>query len=120
MIYSVFYRHVHTFYDPVLEDELAELMKKQFSPKTNKKIKWVTKMYSDWREARNSDHDHILVDLDDVSSLSIQNLSFALCRFITEIRKIEGTDFPPRTLLSDHCLFPVQIGATRIKRQIAG
>ena len=60
----------------------------------------MTKMYSEWRQARNSlaDCDHILADLDNVASLSTPNLVFALCRFITEIRKAEGTDFPPHTL----------------------
>ena len=37
LISFVFNRCVHTFYNPVLEDELAQLMKQQFSPETNKK-----------------------------------------------------------------------------------
>ena len=57
-------------------------------------------MFYEWQKARNSlaDRQHILADLYDVSTSTVENINFALCHFITEIRKVDGTDFPPRTL----------------------
>ena len=37
-------------------------------------------------------------DLDDITGLSKEVLSKALCRFLTEVKKIDGTDFPGKTL----------------------
>ena len=59
-----------------------------------KKVNWVTNMCSEWRESRiNPDVDYIYIDLDDVCTLAVDNLALALCRFMTEIRKLDGTEF---------------------------
>ena len=41
---------------------------------------------------------HIFADLDNVFTLTVENLSYALCQFITEICKLDGSDFPGKTL----------------------
>ena len=65
-----------------------------------KKVNWVTKMFSEWHCARNQfpDMEHIFADLDNVFTLTVENLSYALCQFITEICKLDGSDFPGKTL----------------------
>ena len=57
-------------------------------------------MYSEWRSARNSlpQFETIVADLDNVFSLTVENLNFALCHFMTEIRKLNGCEFPSKTM----------------------
>ena len=85
---------------PILDEELSEFTKKQFAPETNKKIRWVTKMFYEWRRVRNSlaDRAHIQADLDDASTLTIDIFVFSQYHFVAEIKKIDGSEFPPCTL----------------------
>ena len=88
-----------TFKAPLLDDQLAELSHKNFSPDTMKQIRWVRKMYRDWRDHRHScGFDYIACDLEDKATITAESLKFALCRFITEIKKVNGDNFPGKTL----------------------
>lgn len=72
-----------------------------FSDETHKKIQWVTKMYHEWRSFRQLHSQQlqwIECDLDDASTISEESLVLALTRFLTEVKKIDGTDFPAKTL----------------------
>ena len=40
----------------------------------------------------------ISCDLEDKSTITANSLKFALCRFITEVKKVNGEDFPGKTL----------------------
>ena len=73
---------------------------KDFAPETKKKIVWVKTMYDDWRSYRNSlGHlNYIVCDLDDGSTINPENLCYALCCFINEVKKVDGSDFPPHML----------------------
>ena len=88
------------FNNPLNEDELEDLSHKNFSPDAMKKVKWAVKMYRDWHNHQNSivGLDNISCDLDDKSTISQSALTFALSRFITEVEKIDGSDFPGKTL----------------------
>ena len=57
-------------------------------------------MYSDWRITHNDRllHEQILCDLDDHETITEDNLVFAMCRFIREICKINGDQFPAKSL----------------------
>ena len=57
-------------------------------------------MYQEWREYRNVYHsnDAIRANLEDISTLCLDTVNYAFCRFIAEIRKVDGSMFPPRTL----------------------
>ena len=65
-----------------------------------KKVKWAKNMYCDWRNYRNSRNDleSSECDLDDINTLTKEQLNRALCRFITEVRKVDGLEYPSRTL----------------------
>ena len=93
--FFLFSRPPHQFYNPVLEDELEELTKKQFTLETNKKIKWVVKMFHEWCQAHKSlaDRHHVQANLEDPGSLNEDALMYALCRFLTEVKKVDGEDF---------------------------
>ena len=40
----------------------------------------------------------ISCDIEDQSTIIAASLSFALCRFITEVKKVDGSNFPGKTL----------------------
>ena len=79
---------------------LENLSQKNFSDETLKKVSWVKNMFQHWREFRNScdDLQNVECDLDDIESISQESLKFALCRFLTEVKKLDGSDFPAKTL----------------------
>ena len=88
-----------TYNVPLKGDMLEELSHKNFSPETLKKIKCVTKMYREWRIYRHSlGLEHISCDLDKKDTINYDGLIFALTRFITEVKKLDGSEFPPKTL----------------------
>ena len=39
-----------------------------------------------------------MCDLDDMSTINEESLTFGLCQFITEVKKMDGSDFPSNTL----------------------
>ena len=80
--------------------KLEDLTRKRFSYQTNKKICWVKNMFVQWRNYRNSitPGELIYCDLNDVTSITESSVIFAVCRFITEVRKVDGSDFPSKTL----------------------
>ena len=56
-------------------------------------------MYSDWRDAHNATGvEYFACDLADMSTICTESFLFGMKRFITEIRKLDGTDFPAKTL----------------------
>ena len=89
----------HEFKPPLTEEGLVKLSHKNFSPETMKQIRWVRKMYCEWHDHRHSQGlDYIQCDLEDKATITAKTLKFALCRFITEIKKVNGEDFPGKTL----------------------
>ena len=91
-----------TFKAPLQDDQLAKLSHKNFSPDTMKQIRWVRKMYRDTDTDTDHRHscgfDYIVYDLEDKATITAESLKFALCQFITEIKKVNGDDFPGKTL----------------------
>ena len=88
------------FNEPLKTEELEDLNRKKFAPETHKKINWVTKMYRDWRNFRASCEslENIECDLNDVMTITEENAIYTLVCFLTEVKKLDGSDFPPRTL----------------------
>ena len=88
------------YHEPVSNEQLDGLSVKNFSYQTNKKITWVKNMYMDWRKYRNnvSPGELIFCDLENRASIDECSLVFALCRFLNEVRKLDGSNFPGKTL----------------------
>ena len=58
-------------------------------------------MFADWRDYRNSassSQSPIDCDLEDPTTFTPESFSFVMCRFIPEIRKLDGGEFPGKTL----------------------
>ena len=92
----------------VTNDKIKKMMECQFQVRSEAKIKWAVKAYHEWRIIRLDKDDcetEILhADLDDTCSLTKQNLEYALCRFIVEVKKSsEDADYPGRTLYQIAC-----------------
>ena len=90
---------VREFKPPLPATDLVELANKNFSEETMKQIRWVRKMYNEWHAFRNgSESPFIECDLEDKATISVQSLQFTLVRFVMEIKKLNGDDYPGKTL----------------------
>ncbi len=65
-------------------------------------MKWVTDLYGQWHEHRLEAYDcpsHIVrSDLSNIPKLQKTDLAYSLQLFITEIKKLNGENYPPITL----------------------
>ena len=99
---TIVIRPERTFNSPLDPTKLKLMAKKSFAPETFKKINWAVTMYRKWRIHRNDcfndTGEFIFCNLDDDSSITQENFIFAMCRFITEVKKVSGEDFPAKTL----------------------
>ena len=87
------------YHQPLDSNAMTSLTYKKFSDETAKKIRWVVKMYHEWRVQRMSDTGlDIKCDMDYVNSVTKENIVTGVCRFLTEVKKINGTEFPGKTL----------------------
>ena len=88
-----------SFKAPLANNDLRELSNKTFSDDTMRKVRWARKMFREWRAHREeSGGESIGCDLEDATTISEKSLVFALCRFITEVKKINGEEYPGKTL----------------------
>ena len=89
-----------SYHEPLNSDDLEGLTKKKFSYETMKKVRWVLKMYREWRLVRNSSSLllDIQCDLDDGNSINKESLVSGVCKFLTEVKKLDGSEFPGKTL----------------------
>ena len=87
------------FKPPLLEQDLEELSHKNFSNETMKQICWVCKIYHDWHYYRKGlGLESIKCDLEDKATITAESLKYALCHFITKVKKLDGTEHPGKTL----------------------
>ena len=95
-------------YNLVSDSKIAKMMEVKFQQRTEAKIKWAVKLYNEWHDMRLDKVDYeeqiFDADLNDVSKLTKENLEFALCRFICEVKKVkEDADYPGKTLYQLVC-----------------
>ena len=84
---------------PVPEAEIMDLGYKNFSSETMKQVRCVHKMYREWRAHRHANGlQFIQCDLEEKATITAESLKFALYCSITEIKKLDGSDFPGKTL----------------------
>ena len=97
---SQFVSSGRTYNAPLDDDEMKQLIQKNSAPDTLKKINWVRKMFREWRDHRNSlpSLEWIRCDLDKKSTIDYDSFVFTVTRFLTEVKKLDGTEFPGKTL----------------------
>ena len=90
------------FKEPQNDDIIDSVSNKRFAPQSKRKIKWAVNMFCDWRTERLSDHGVPMqiqnCDLDRLSDVKQGDLAYSLSRFVREIKKLDGTEYPPNTL----------------------
>ena len=98
--YIFVFRMTSDYNAPLDSIAMSKLACKNFLDETLKKVTWVRRMFSQWRldHNKNSMDETIMCDLDDHETITEDNLVFAMCRFIREIKKMNGEQFPAKTL----------------------
>ena len=83
-------------YNTITEEKLKKMMEVNFQQRTETKIKWAFNCYNDWHTMKvdqiECECEILYADLNDIGSLTKENLEFILCRFICEIKKANGED----------------------------
>ena len=82
---------------------MNELKQEQLMKRTYAKVQWAVKAYQEWRSNRMS---HLQLfdvciyetDLENVYCLERDSFEFAICQFLAEVRKIDGSEYPGKTL----------------------
>ena len=78
-------------YNYVPKEKLTKMMEVTFQQRTEAKIKWAVKSYCDWRvvklDSKDCPSEILYADICDTATLTKENLEFALCRFIVEVKK---------------------------------
>ncbi|XP_052086492.1 transcriptional regulator QRICH1-like [Mytilus californianus] len=80
------------------------MQSKKFADSTMSKIKWATTLFKQWKSTRNIRANDPNVGLSpirvDLAEMSLDELNYSISRFICEVRKTDGTEYPPDTLYS--------------------
>ena len=95
-------KHQRVFKDPEPDASVLSASKKKFAPMSRVKIQWAVNMYSQWCVNRINNglapDEIVKSNLDLVFDLRNTDLCFALSRFIREVKKLDGSEYPPNTL----------------------
>ena len=87
------------FKPPLSKEVLVKLGHKNFSAETMKQVCWVCKVYREWKVHYQAlGLEKIVCDLEDKATITAETLKFALCHFITKVKKLDGTNYPGKTL----------------------
>ena len=88
---------------PMDLNELEELMTKMYAATSEKKVKWAVKTYSDWGYhaigyGSECDSRLLCACVHDVNTLDKVSFAFSMCKFLTEVIKVNREDYPPNML----------------------
>ena len=78
------------FKSPTNEDKLHKMTFKRFTDQSEKKMNLAVGMYVPDQICR--------ADLNLLFTFSPGDLEYALCRFVLEIKKVDGCEYPPNTI----------------------
>ena len=95
----------------VSNEKLRELKKNTLERRTHAKMMWGVNTYKQWGNHVLSDYRTFDVriseaDLDRVGMLNVENIKFALCKFVAEVTKQDGSEYPGKTLY--HLIISIQ------------
>ena len=90
------------FKEPVDDRQIASVSNRVFAPQSQRKIKLIVNLYLEWHRNRIRrpfcTNQIINANLDLVFQITQVDLAYSLCRFIREVNKINGEDYPPNTI----------------------
>jgi hypothetical protein len=79
-------------------EELEEKRRNRIPENTRRKAAWAIRLFNDWHsqwKVQLSDHLKVYHDLDE---MSVGDIDYCLQFFFAEVRKADGSKYPPRTL----------------------
>ena len=87
----------------VSDDKMKKLKEETVTYRTLAKVRWAVKAYSDWRKkflgsAETFDSRIYDSDLARVDILEKDSFEFSMCKFIAEVKKVNGDEYPGKTL----------------------
>ena len=95
-------KKVRQYKVPEHDKNIDNFSKKCFALQSKCKMKWAVNLYSGWRTNRLSKFcnsvEIVRADLDKLHQFNQNDLCYSLCRFIREVKKLNGEDFPPNTV----------------------
>ena len=89
------------FAPPMSESEVQQARVSAVPKETQKDTAWCIKVWNEWKEARNISSEEKIPT--DICNLSPQQLQHFLSRFVLEVRKKDGMEYPPNTLYHIVC-----------------
>ena len=104
----------------VVSDERVEQLKCiKLKPRSEAKVIWGVNAYSEWHNYRlhtfNYDVVIYYMDLNNLESLTKDNLNSVLCRFIPEVTKQKGDgQYPGRTLYQMVCAIQKHLSVNKL------
>ena len=97
-----FKKKERVFKDVESEDKINNLSNKQFAEQSRRKIRWAVNLYCQWRLNRMNDSccpsQISRANLDFVFAVQQEDLAYSLARFLREVKRVDGKDYPPNTL----------------------
>ncbi|CAC5389685.1 unnamed protein product [Mytilus coruscus] len=104
LCYFFFFPSTSRFHEPKTAKEIEDMQSKKFADSTMSKIKWATTLFKQWKSTRNIRANDPNVGLSpirvDLAEMSLDELNYFISRFICDVRKTDGTEYPPDTLYS--------------------
>ena len=102
------FHHDVRFGEPIPDSIIEEMSRKKFAMKSYANMKWCLAMFKAWTWARNRrSPGSVMVDLENVATITKQSLSHDLSHFIVETRKQDGSEYPSKML--KHILLIIQM-----------
>ena len=87
---------------PEKEETIEQFSKEQFAPQSKRKIMWAVNLYSDWHRNRIAVpgvcHQIVQANLEMLYTFTQGDLCYSLSRFIREVKKPDGSDYPLNTV----------------------
>ena len=90
------------FKSPEKDLVIDEFSRKKFAKNSNNNINWAVNLFCQWRKNRLSkfcsDVEIVHCHLDCLNQFSKADMCHSLARFIREVKRLDGKDYPPNTL----------------------
>ena len=81
----------------VSDKDLTPLIESQENKNTRKNTAWAVGVFRNWRNERNF-RPHVQTLIPELTMMTAEQLNFYLGRFVGEARKVDGNEYPPKSL----------------------
>lgn len=89
---------------PISDEQIEKFSKKDQPKNTQRSISWAVNLFEQWRQLRNAQVMKTKFPGDmkvlpyRLLAMDREDINYALSRFIFEVKKLDGTDYPPSTV----------------------